>query len=97
MIVKDEIGPEFILKVYDPKIKMEGILIVDNTILGPGKGGLRMAPNITEEEIFRLARIMTLKCALYKLPFGGAKSGIVWKGGSLSLKKKFIQSFAKKI
>ena len=96
-IIKDSFGPEYIIKVYDPKIKMEGILVIDNTILGPGKGGIRMAAIIREEEIFRLARTMTWKNALAELPFGGAKAGIVWEEGSLELKKKFIQSFAKAI
>ena len=97
MLLKDELGPEYIVKVYDPKIGLEGFLVIDNTVLGPGKGGIRMTPDITEEEVFRLARIMTFKCALADLPFGGAKGGIVWKGGDDNLKKKLIQTFAKKI
>jgi len=36
-----------------------------------------MLPTIAIEEIFRLARTMTWKCALAELPFGGAKSGII--------------------
>lgn len=94
---KDKLGPEYIIKVYDPKIKMQGFLVIDNTVLGPGKGGIRMTPDLTEEEIFRLARAMTLKCALVGLPFGGAKSGIIWNGGPDELKKQFVQSFAKLI
>jgi glutamate dehydrogenase (NAD(P)+) len=73
----DEWGPEKILQVYDPKTGMRGILVIDNTTLGPGKGGIRMLPTVTTEEIFRLARTMTWKCALAKIPFGGAKSGII--------------------
>jgi glutamate dehydrogenase (NAD(P)+) len=97
MILKDELGPEYIVEVRDPEIEMEGFLVIDNTILGPGKGGIRMTPDVTVEEVFRLARTMTYKCALADLPFGGAKAGIVWKGGDEKLKKKFVQSFAKKI
>ncbi|MDQ1279203.1 MAG: glutamate dehydrogenase [Thermoproteota archaeon] len=73
----DEWGPEKTLYVYDPKTGMKGILVIDNTVFGPGKGGIRMLPTITVEEIFRLARTMTWKCALAELPFGGAKSGII--------------------
>ena len=73
----DEWGPEKILEVYDPKVDMEGILVIDNTSLGPGKGGIRMTPSVTVEEVFRLARTMTWKCALADLPFGGAKAGII--------------------
>src|SRR3989344_3239787 len=81
-IIKDEFGPELIVKVYDKKIGLEGFLVVDNTKLGLGKGGLRMTPSVTVEEVARLARTMTWKNALAGIPFGGAKSGIVWNGGS---------------
>lgn len=93
----DEFGPEYIIQVYDPKIGMEGFLVIDSTALGPGKGGIRMTPDVTKDEIFRLARTMTFKNALSELPFGGAKAGIKWSGGQDSLKKEFLQSFAKAI
>ncbi len=96
-IKKDEFGPEYMVKVYDPKIKMEGFLVIDNTALGPGKGGIRMTADVTEEEIWRLARTMTWKNALADIPFGGAKAGIIWRGGSEELKKQYIQSFARAI
>ena len=73
----DEWGPKKILQVYDPQTKMKGVLVIDNTLLGPGKGGIRIHPNITTDEVFRLARTMTWKCDLAKIPFGGAKSGII--------------------
>jgi len=73
----DEWGPERILHVYDLETGMRGVLVIDNTNLGPGKGGIRMLPTVTTEEVFRLARTMTWKCALAKIPFGGAKSGIL--------------------
>lgn len=96
-IIKDRFGPEYIVKVYDPKIGMEGFLVIDNTILGPGKGGIRMTPGVTEEEVWRLARTMTWKNALADIPFGGAKAGIIWNGGPESTKKEYIYSFAKAI
>jgi len=73
----DEIGPEKVLYVHDPKTKMKGILVVDNTARGPGIGGVRMAPNISTEEVFRLARAMTFKSAAADIPHGGGKSGII--------------------
>jgi len=84
----DEWGPEKILHVYDPKVGMKGVLVIDNTTLGPGKGGIRMLPTITTEEIFRLARTMTWKCALAELSFGGAKSGISADPKRISKEKK---------
>jgi len=94
MIVKDKFGPKYMVQVYDSKIGMEGFLVIDNTALGPGKGGIRMTADVSEEEVWRLARTMTWKNALAGIPFGGAKAGIVWRGGSDELKKQYIQSFA---
>ncbi len=84
----DEWGPEKILHVYNPEVGMKGILVIDNTTLGPGKGGIRILPTITTEEIFRLARTMTWKCALAELPFGGAKSGIIADPKQISKEEK---------
>ena len=50
---KDVIGPENVLRVYDPQIGMEGFLVIDNTLAGPGKGGFRMTPDVTAEEVAR--------------------------------------------
>lgn len=103
----DKFGPEIVLKVYDPQIGMRGFLVIDNTVLGPGKGGIRMTPNVSEEEVFRLARTMTWKNSMAGIPFGGAKGGIIWppipkasdgkQEVSDSLKKKYVQSFARSI
>ncbi|MEK7546877.1 MAG: Glu/Leu/Phe/Val dehydrogenase dimerization domain-containing protein [Patescibacteria group bacterium] len=99
-IKKDKFGPEYVVEVYDPSIGMKGFLVIDNTALGPGKGGIRMTADVTVDEIFRLARTMTWKNALADIPFGGAKAGIVMPQEVLrdkELKKKFIQSFARAI
>lgn len=93
----DEFGPEKILYVYNPQKALKGVLVIDNTSLGPGKGGIRMLPTVTTEEVFRLARTMTWKCALAELPFGGAKSGIVADPKQLSKQNKLdlIRAFSK--
>lgn len=97
MIEHDEFGPEKIVEVYDSKTGMRGILVIDNTALGPGKGGIRMTPTVDVTEVFRLARTMTWKCALAELPFGGAKSGIIADPKKLTQdeKKRIVQAFAK--
>ncbi len=79
-VKQDEWGPEKILSVYDPKTGMKGFTVIDNTSRGPGKGGIRMVSDVSIGEVFGLARAMTWKNALADLPFGGAKSGIVWDG-----------------
>jgi glutamate dehydrogenase (NAD(P)+) len=93
----DEWGPEKILQVYDPKTGMRGVLVIDNTTLGPGKGGIRMMPTVTTEEVFRLARTMTWKCALAKIPFGGAKSGLIADPKQITEEKKLeiIRAFSR--
>ncbi|MFQ5647919.1 MAG: Glu/Leu/Phe/Val dehydrogenase, partial [Candidatus Aenigmatarchaeota archaeon] len=93
----DGFGPEKILEVYNPKVGMHGILVLDNTALGPGKGGTRMTPTVSVDEVARLARAMTWKCALADLPFGGAKSGIIADAKHLSpeKKKEIVQAFGK--
>ncbi|MFA6551860.1 MAG: Glu/Leu/Phe/Val dehydrogenase [Patescibacteria group bacterium] len=93
----NEFGPELLINIYDPRTGMRGFLVIDNTALGIGKGGIRMTPNVSAEEVFRLARTMTWKNSLAGIPFGGAKGGIVWTGGSDSLKKKYVRAFAKNI
>lgn len=97
IIIRDEFGPEYVIHVYDASLGMEGFLVIDNTANGIGKGGIRMTPTVTAEEVFRLARTMTWKNALAEIPFGGAKAGIVWNGGSDELKKQFVQSFARAV
>lgn len=72
-------------------------MVIDDTARGPGKGGIRMTAEVTPEEVFRLARTMTWKNALADIPFGGAKAGIVWKGGGEREKKSAVQNFARMV
>jgi glutamate dehydrogenase (NAD(P)+) len=70
----DELGPKRVIHVYEPSVGLRGTLVVDNVATGPAIGGLRMAPDVSTEECFRLARSMTLKNAAAGLPHGGGKS-----------------------
>jgi glutamate dehydrogenase (NAD(P)+) len=70
----DELGPAKIIHVYEPSIRLKAILVVDNVAKGPSIGGLRMAPDVSTEECFRLARAMTMKNAAAGLSHGGGKS-----------------------
>ncbi len=45
-------------------------------VLGPYKGGIRFHPAVTLQEVSALAMLMTWKCALLGIPYGGAKGGI---------------------
>ncbi|MEM4298315.1 MAG: Glu/Leu/Phe/Val dehydrogenase [Nitrososphaerota archaeon] len=92
----DELGPEKILYIYDPRTKLKGILVVDNVARGPAIGGIRMSLDLTTEEVFRLARAMSLKNSLAEIRHGGAKSGIVADPKSPK-KYDLIRAFAKAV
>ncbi|WP_216822968.1 Glu/Leu/Phe/Val dehydrogenase [Aeromicrobium sp. A1-2] len=53
-----------------------GHRVQHNFSRGPGKGGLRYDPAVTLDEVRALAMLMTWKCALLDVPYGGAKGGI---------------------
>ncbi|MBU0586734.1 Glu/Leu/Phe/Val dehydrogenase [Candidatus Micrarchaeota archaeon] len=96
MYAKDKYGPEYVVEVYDQKTGMQGVLVIDNTAIGLGKGGIRMVPDITTHEVMGLARAMTWKNALADIPFGGAKSGI--KGDPKKVnKEEYVRAFARMI
>ena len=72
----DELGPAKVIHLYEPHAGLKAALVVDNVACGPSIGGVRMAPDVSTEECFRLARAMTLKNAAAGLPHGGGKSVI---------------------
>jgi len=69
----DEFGPAKIIHIYEPAVGLRGILVVDNVAMGPSIGGVRIAPDVSVEECFRLARAMTFKNAAAGLAHGGGK------------------------
>ncbi len=90
----DEYGPEKIVYIYEPRCGLKGIVVIDNVSAGPAIGGIRMAPDVTTEEVFRLARAMTWKNALAGIPHGGGKSAIL-ADPSTPNKETLIRQFAR--
>ena len=72
----DELGPFKLVHIYRPSVGLKAVVAIDNIACGPAIGGVRMAPDVSTEEAFRLARAMTFKNAAAGLPHGGGKSVI---------------------
>jgi len=74
---KNEIIVNFPVEMGDGHFHLfTGYRIQHNNIMGPYKGGMRYHHDVTLGEIKALASVMTYKCALLEVPFGGAKGGI---------------------
>lgn len=90
----DDWGPEKIVVVSHRRTGMKGVLVIDNTARGVGKGGTRMSPTVSVGEVARLARVMTWKWAGVDLFYGGAKAGIVADPASPD-KEAILRAFAR--
>ena len=82
---KRTIHVRFPIHMDDGSIQtFHGFRVLHNRVRGPGKGGIRYHPNVSEAEVSALAAFMTWKTAVVNLPFGGAKGGVVCNPKELS-------------
>jgi glutamate dehydrogenase len=79
-IIKGKIS----VNVDGKKKTFQAFRIQHNDARGPFKGGIRFHPNVTEDEVRALATLMSLKCAVAGIPYGGAKGGVVVDPSKLS-------------
>ena len=73
------------MQLDDGRIEVfTGYRVQHSIARGPGKGGIRFAPDVTLDEVRALASWMTWKCAVVNIPFGGAKGGVICDPALLS-------------
>lgn len=73
-----EFSVNFPVKMDDGQIRMfTGYRVQHNTTRGPAKGGIRYHPDTDIDEVRALAMLMSWKCAVVNIPYGGAKGAVV--------------------
>ena len=74
---KNEIIVHFPVRMDNGEVKLfKGYRIQHNNIRGPYKGGIRYHESVTLDDVKALAAMMTWKCSLMDIPFGGGKGGV---------------------
>ena len=74
---KREMTVHFPVRMDDGSVRMyEGYRVQHNVNCGPAKGGIRYSPEASLDEVKALAMLMTWKCAVLGIPYGGAKGGV---------------------
>lgn len=82
---KRTIHVRFSVNMDDDSIRtFHGFRVLHSRARGPGKGGIRYHPSVSEHEVAALAALMTWKTALADVPFGGAKGGVICDTKQLS-------------
>ncbi len=74
---KNEIMVHFPVRMDDGHHRLfKGYRVQHNNVLGPYKGGVRFHPEVHLDDVKSLALLMTMKCSLVRIPFGGGKGGV---------------------
>ena len=84
-----EFTVNFPVRRENGKVEMfTGYRVHHSTVMGPCKGGIRYSTNVTLDEVRALAMLMTWKCSLVGLPYGGAKGGVLVDPKSLTTRER---------
>jgi glutamate dehydrogenase/leucine dehydrogenase len=101
---KNEIIVNFPVKMDNGDVRLfKGYRIQHSNILGPFKGGLRYHESVSLDDLKALAAMMTWKCALMQIPFGGGKGGIKFNPHTVSkselqrITRRFVHSLGNNI
>ena len=92
----------FGVRLRDTLTTFTGFRSVHSEHFEPVKGGIRYAPDVNQEEVEALAALMSYKCALVEVPFGGSKGGLIidprdWTPAELErITRRFTQELAKR-
>ena len=92
----------FGVRLRDRLYTFTGYRSVHSEHFEPVKGGIRYAPDVNQQEVEALAALMSYKCALVEVPFGGSKGGLIidprdWTEGELErITRRFTQELAKR-
>ncbi len=83
---KRELTVNFPVRMDDGSVKMfTGYRVHHNTVRGPSKGGIRYHPSVDLDDVRALAMLMTWKCTVVGIPYGGAKGGVVCEPSQMSV------------
>lgn len=94
----EDSGPMMVCRVEDKKLGFQGILAIDSLFKGSCAGGVRMTPDVTENDVILLSRTMTLKFGFLNIPMGGAKAGIRIRPSCTEQERmEILQLFGKKL
>jgi glutamate dehydrogenase (NAD(P)+) len=81
VLERDDAPPARVIEVVEPSVGLDAIVVIDHQLFPTSAGGTRMVPDVTADEVARLARAMTWKLAVCGVPYAGAKAGIRFAGG----------------
>jgi glutamate dehydrogenase (NAD(P)+) len=85
---KRDLTVHFPVKLENGDVQMfTGYRVHHSIARGPAKGGIRFHPNVTLEEMRALAMLMTWKCAVVNIPYGGGKGGVVCDPKAMTLRE----------
>lgn len=101
---KNEIMVHFPVLMDDGHHRLfKGYRVQHNNALGPFKGGLRFHPHVSLDDVKSLAVLMTMKCSLVRIPYGGGKGGVkcdpyaLSKGELMRVVRRFVAAIAPQI